>query len=208
MESRSPCNRRAARRDRSRRRRQDHAVQPRLRGRFVPPGVPSCSTGGTSPPTPVARRARGGLGRTFQTSSLFPQLTAVENVRLAAQPRLGRSLSVVRFPRRNDTATATARRCLAEVGLADRAEVAAGGLSHGDKRKLEIAVLLATEPERRAPRRADGGRVLRPTCPSSTEVIRALHRWADCPRRRAPHRCRAGPRRPGRGHAPRRAAGL
>lgn len=94
----------------------------------------------------IPRRARAGLGRTFQTSSLFGGLTALENVRLAAQSKLGGALSVVRFPRSRDRATEIARERLAEVGLADYAEIEAGVLSHGDKRKLEIAMLLAQEP--------------------------------------------------------------
>jgi len=102
--------------------------------------------GGTDVTTAsVAARARAGLGRTFQTSSLFPRLDVLENVRLAAQRRLGGSLSVLRFPRRDDAATREAFVHLEAVGLAHRARVAAGDLSHGDKRKLEIAVLLAME---------------------------------------------------------------
>ncbi|MFD1827144.1 MULTISPECIES: ABC transporter ATP-binding protein [Mumia] len=95
---------------------------------------------------PVASRARAGLGRTFQTSSLFPDLSVLENVRLAAQVSRGGSLSVVRFPRRTDAATKAALDHLDEVGLADKVDVLAGGLSHGDKRKLEIAMLLASHP--------------------------------------------------------------
>ncbi|WP_460702987.1 ABC transporter ATP-binding protein [Myceligenerans halotolerans] len=91
----------------------------------------------------VAARSRAGLGRTFQTSSLFPRLTVVENVRLATQRRRGGSLSVLSFPRRDDAASAEAAEHLATVGLAHRSGAAAGDLSHGDKRKLEIAVLLA-----------------------------------------------------------------
>ena len=94
----------------------------------------------------IPRRARAGLGRTFQTSSLFGGLTALENVRFAAQSKLGGALSVVRFPRMRDQATEIARQRLAEVGLADYADTDAGVLSHGDKRKLEIAMLLAQEP--------------------------------------------------------------
>ena len=94
----------------------------------------------------IPRRARAGLGRTFQTSSLFGGLTALENVRLAAQSKLGGALSVVRFQRMRDQATEIARQRLAEVGLADYADTDAGVLSHGDKRKLEIAMLLAQEP--------------------------------------------------------------
>lgn len=94
---------------------------------------------------PIHKRTRRGLGRTFQTSNVFPELDVVENVRLAAQSRLGRALSLVAFPRANDEATEIAWDCLDAVGLADRGGNYAGNLSHGDKRKLEIAVLLAGE---------------------------------------------------------------
>lgn len=95
---------------------------------------------------PVHGRARLGLGRTFQTSSLFDALPAEENVRLAAQAKAGGAVSPFRFPRATDAAAQVARERLDEVGLADQARSLAGGLSHGDKRKLEIAMLLATEP--------------------------------------------------------------
>ncbi len=93
----------------------------------------------------VPARARAGLGRTFQTSSLFPRLSVRENVRLAAQVSLGGSASLLRFPTRRDPATEVADEKLAEVGLTHMADVPAGDISHGDKRKLEIAVLLATD---------------------------------------------------------------
>lgn len=93
----------------------------------------------------IARRARMGLGRTFQTSSLFPRLTVLENVRLAAQQRMGGNVSVLKVPRRNDAATQEALGHLARVRL-DAVDAYAGDLSHGDKRKLEIAVLLAMDP--------------------------------------------------------------
>ncbi|WP_127474498.1 ABC transporter ATP-binding protein [Microbacterium sulfonylureivorans] len=93
----------------------------------------------------VPARARAGLGRTFQTSSLFPRLSVLENVRLAAQVSLGGSASLLRFPRRSDAATEVAIAKLEAVGLGHKRDFAAGDISHGDKRKLEIAVLLATE---------------------------------------------------------------
>ena len=95
----------------------------------------------------VHRRARAGLGRTFQTSSLFPQLSVRENVRIAAQVALGGSLSPFRFPRVADQATRDAEGHLGEVGLGDMLDLPAGSLSHGDKRKLEIAVLRATDAD-------------------------------------------------------------
>jgi branched-chain amino acid transport system ATP-binding protein len=91
-------------------------------------------------------RVRAGLGRSFQTSTLFAELTALENVRIAAQARLGRSLSVLVRPRWTDAATAAARAGLAEVGLADRAGVPVAALAHGEQRKVEIAMLLALDP--------------------------------------------------------------
>lgn len=95
--------------------------------------------------TSVAHRARAGLGRTFQTSSLFPRLSVLENVRLAAQVSLGGNYSLLRFPHRTDAATELALEKLALVGLSHMLRTPAGDISHGDKRKLEIAVLLATE---------------------------------------------------------------
>ncbi|WP_166870558.1 ABC transporter ATP-binding protein [Salinibacterium sp. ZJ450] len=95
---------------------------------------------------PIDKRARAGLGRTFQTSSIFPALSALENVRLAAQVALGQSISLLRFPRGTDDATRIARERLDEVGLMKHLTTSAGVLSHGDKRKLEIAMLLAGDP--------------------------------------------------------------
>ncbi|MFE5410556.1 ABC transporter ATP-binding protein [Microbacterium sp. NPDC056569] len=93
----------------------------------------------------VPARARAGLGRTFQTSSLFPKLSVLENVRLAAQVSLGGSGSLLHFPKRTDAATELALEKLEIVGLSHKRDALAGDISHGDKRKLEIAVLLATE---------------------------------------------------------------
>ncbi|MDB5065084.1 MAG: transporter ATP-binding protein [Chloroflexi bacterium] len=95
----------------------------------------------------VTQRARAGLGRTFQTSSVFPGLSVLENVRLAAQANRRGGLSVLRRPRPDDEATAFARARLADVGLLPRARTCAGQLAHGDKRKLEIALLLAGRPD-------------------------------------------------------------
>lgn len=93
----------------------------------------------------VPQRARAGLGRTFQTSSMFPRLSVLENVRLAAQVGIGGSYSLFRFPRRGDNSTAVALEQLEKVGLVHKRDFAAGDISHGDKRKLEIAVLLASD---------------------------------------------------------------
>ena len=125
----------------------------------------------------IHRRARAGLGRTFQTSSLFNGLTVLENVRLAAQVELGGSVSIVRFPHAGDRATAIARERLDEVGLLHHAATDAGVLSHGDKRKLEIAMLLAADPTVILLDEPMAG-VASGDVPGLVEVIRGLHKDA------------------------------
>ena len=124
--------------------------------------------------TSIHGRARVGLGRTFQTSSVFPGLSALENVRLAAQARLGGATTPFRFPRASDDATAVARESLTEVGLGHPGRTTAGVLSHGDKRKLEIAMLLATEPRVILLDEPMAG-VGSGDVPGLVEVIRRLH---------------------------------
>lgn len=124
---------------------------------------------------PIHRRAKAGLGRTFQTSSLFPALTVLENVRLAAQAHAGHAASVFRTPRRTDAATRAALDALAEVGLADRADADASGLAHGEKRKVEIAMLIAMDPKVVLLDEPMAG-VASGDVPAITEVIRGLHR--------------------------------
>jgi branched-chain amino acid transport system ATP-binding protein len=94
---------------------------------------------------PVFRRTREGLGRTFQVSSVFPLLPVLENVRLAAEAALGGTLRIWRRAASVKPALARARAAVACVGLAARSNVPAGALSHGDKRRLELAMLLAAD---------------------------------------------------------------
>jgi branched-chain amino acid transport system ATP-binding protein len=95
---------------------------------------------------PPHRRTQAGIGRTFQVSSVFPLLSVGENVRLAAEARLGGTLSIFRRAARYAPALDRAGSALEKVGLADRVAWPAGMLSHGDKRKLELAMLLAGDP--------------------------------------------------------------
>jgi branched-chain amino acid transport system ATP-binding protein len=92
---------------------------------------------------PPYRRAERGLGRTFQISSVFPRLPVLENVRLAAEARLGGTMKIWRRAARVREALERARWALGLVGLAARQRVPAGALSQGDKRKLELAIVLA-----------------------------------------------------------------
>lgn len=92
------------------------------------------------------RRARLGLGRTFQSSSVFGSLSVRENVRLAVQARTGGSMALWRQASGFSEVAARADECLAIVGLSEHADRLARNLAHGDKRKLEIALLLAGDP--------------------------------------------------------------
>ena len=95
---------------------------------------------------PPYRRTQAGLGRTFQISSVFPRLSSLENVRLAAEARLGGAMRVWRRASRVREAVDRAGWALDRVGLGGRSLTLAGSLSHGDKRKLELAMLLAGRP--------------------------------------------------------------
>ena len=120
----------------------------------------------------VPARARRGLGRTFQTSSLWPAMTVADHVRLGAQAADGGSY---RIWRRAASYEARVRRVLERTGLADRAQVVAGALSHGEKRKLELAVLLVGEPRLMLLDEPMAG-VSAEEVPALTALIRSLHR--------------------------------
>jgi branched-chain amino acid transport system ATP-binding protein len=96
---------------------------------------------------PPQRIAHLGIGRSFQITNLFPNLTVLENVRLAAQAMGGGSLNLFVPAARYHEYETRAREVLGRVGLADKAETLASRLPHGDKRKLELGILLALDPE-------------------------------------------------------------
>ena len=91
-------------------------------------------------------RSRLGLGRAFQLTNLFPNLSALENVRLAVQVKSGKSLDLFSRVLGHRELTDRAMAHLEAVALADRAQAVAATLPHGDQRKLEVAILLALEP--------------------------------------------------------------
>lgn len=95
---------------------------------------------------PTHRRARLGLKRSFQVTSIFPALTVRENARLAAQAQLGGSLNIWQRVTGRDDATRKAEHALELTGLGDQADTAAMSLSHGNKRKLDLALVLAQDP--------------------------------------------------------------
>jgi branched-chain amino acid transport system ATP-binding protein len=95
----------------------------------------------------AARRTALGIGRAFQLTNLFPNLTVHENVRLAVQSRAGTGLDMFSVWSGHKALLERAEHYLDRVALAARRDARAATLSHGDQRKLEVAILLALEPD-------------------------------------------------------------
>jgi branched-chain amino acid transport system ATP-binding protein len=95
---------------------------------------------------PMAARAALGLARSFQLTQVLPRFSALENVALAVQARCGSSFRFWRPVRAESALNAPAMQALATVGLGRRAQMPAGALSHGEKRRLELAIALAQAP--------------------------------------------------------------
>ena len=132
-----------------------------LRGRDVTHAAPSA-------------RAHAGLGRTFQLSSVFPRLSTFENVRLAADAAHGGTMRLWRRASAVAPAVAQARRSLKRVGLLEQAPLPAALLSGGDKRKLELAMVLASDPAVVLLDEPMAG-VSAEDVPELVEVIRSVH---------------------------------
>ena len=98
-------------------------------------------------PLSVARRARLGLARSFQVSSLLLDFSALRNVMLAVQARQGSSFNFWHPVMTDRELRERAMAMLERVGLAGRAVIAAGALSLGERRRLEIAVALGLAPK-------------------------------------------------------------
>jgi branched-chain amino acid transport system ATP-binding protein len=92
-------------------------------------------------------RTRRGVGRAFQLTNLFPRLTVLENVRLAVQARAGLGMDLWSMWTRHVELIEKAEHTLHRVALADKRDLPAATLPHGDQRKLEVAILLALEPD-------------------------------------------------------------
>ena len=92
-------------------------------------------------------RARRGIGRSFQITNVFPNLTVLENVRLAIQSREKIYFQMVRFFTSYKKLIEESETILEQVLLSDKKNAIASQLSHGEKRKLEIAMLLALDSE-------------------------------------------------------------
>jgi branched-chain amino acid transport system ATP-binding protein len=98
----------------------------------------------------ASARTRAGLGRAFQLTNLFPNLSVLENVRLAVQAsRAGshhRGLNLWSIWSDHHQLTARAHEILRSVSMVQQQNVSVASLPHGDQRKLEVALLIALEP--------------------------------------------------------------
>jgi branched-chain amino acid transport system ATP-binding protein len=95
---------------------------------------------------PMYRRSRLGLARSFQITSLFLDLSVLDNVALAVQAHAGHSFRFWRAARRETALRQPGLAALTRVGLAARADWPASALSHGEHRQLELAMALAGNP--------------------------------------------------------------
>lgn len=95
---------------------------------------------------PMHRRSQLGLARSFQITSLFLDMTVLDNVAFVAQAHAGHSFHFWRKARQDTTLRDPARATLARVGLLERANVRASMLSHGERRLVELAMALASSP--------------------------------------------------------------
>ena len=91
------------------------------------------------------RRARLGLARSFQITSVYPEFSALDNVMLSVLARSGRT-GFWRTARGDPALVEPAERVLEEVGLLPRKSILAANLAHGEQRQLEVAMALATGP--------------------------------------------------------------
>ena len=95
----------------------------------------------------ASARVHHGLGRAFQLTQLFPGLSVLENVRLAVQSRRDTRMNAWSVWRDRRSTLSRAQELVDAVSLADRMHVSASSLPHGDQRKLEVAMLMALEPD-------------------------------------------------------------
>jgi branched-chain amino acid transport system ATP-binding protein len=96
---------------------------------------------------PMHARVHAGLVRSYQITSIFQRLTVLDNIALALQARMPRPLAFWRAARADHRRYDEAAAIAARVGLGDTLDRAAGGLSHGQQRQLEVGIALATAPK-------------------------------------------------------------
>jgi branched-chain amino acid transport system ATP-binding protein len=95
---------------------------------------------------PQPKRARAGIGRSYQRTTVFGEFSVLENARLCAQAAFARPFAVWQSALTCKDSGHAAREALTAAGLAEQAMLRTATLSHGAKRQLEIAMCLATRP--------------------------------------------------------------
>ena len=93
------------------------------------------------------QRSLRGIGRAFQLTNLFPNLSVLENIRLAVQSRAGLGHNLWSIWSSHRALITRAEEVLETVALTAKRDMAASALPHGDQRKLEVAILMALEPD-------------------------------------------------------------
>ena len=117
-----------------------------LTGLLVPDSGKLSFNGQDITGTSVCRRARLGLARAFQVTSLFNSFSVLENLMLAVQAQQGTGFRFWTNAAHDRKLVAAADEVVERMGLSDRAAVLAGSLSHGERRQLEMGMALATKP--------------------------------------------------------------
>jgi len=116
-----------------------------LQGDLTPDGGTIAFAGRDITVEPAHRRARIGLARSFQITSVFPEFSLLGNVAVSVQARVGHSFRFWRNVHRDPALTGPAREALDVVGLS-QPERRAADVSHGERRQLELAMALAMQP--------------------------------------------------------------
>jgi branched-chain amino acid transport system ATP-binding protein len=96
---------------------------------------------------PIHKRVKKGICRSFQIMNIFPKLSVFENLQIPVLSLLNQSLSFFKPLRRHTDVNERVEKLLNEIGLTDKKGLAAGTLSHGDQRLLEIGLAMAPEPK-------------------------------------------------------------
>jgi branched-chain amino acid transport system ATP-binding protein len=96
---------------------------------------------------PAHKISRLGISRSFQITSIFPELSVRENIRIAIQSRTNMNYRFLKTLGRKDGLDERSREVLARIGLQDKEDLPARNLSHGEKRILDIGIGLSTQPQ-------------------------------------------------------------
>ena len=118
-----------------------------LQGMLAPDSGTITLNGADITGEPAHRRARLGIARSFQITSLVPDFSVLDHAALAVQARLGHSFRFWKNARRDPALLVPARDAVEAVGLASRAKTLARDLSHGEARQLELAIAIAQQPK-------------------------------------------------------------